>query len=155
MGKKPKNLIPQKLQLLKFASPQGPLTPEQISSEIKKLVPFFQRMGFTNFLILGYRVPTETEKKEKKLTGEIPYAFPFFKNSFEAAAVVHDFDEMLRRKNEDMLLSGQLQMEETNAGIRVGSPPLSQGVEVEKRPEGRQLPGPDPVPRPDPGTQKE
>jgi len=155
MSKKQKNLIPQKPQLVKFAAPRGPLTAEQIGVELKKLVPFFQRLGFTNFLVLGYRIPTEIEVKERKLTGEIPYCFPFFPNSFETAAVVHDFDEMLRRKNEDLFLSGKISMEGSNgSSVRVGSPPDPQGVEVEKRPEGGQFPGLSFVPGPGAGTEE-
>jgi len=151
MKKNKMKLIPGKPQLMKFVAPAGPLTPEQMGEELKKLVPYFHRLGFTNFLILGYRKPLEAEVKDKKIVGEIPYCFPYFANSFEAASLVHDFGELLKMKNEELYLRGQLPVEETSVGIRRRSAPDTPGVEVEKRPERGQLQGPAPVAAPDPG----
>jgi len=152
MKKTKKNMIPGKPQLMKFVAPSVPLTPEQMGIELKKLVPYFHRLGFTNFMILGYRKPLESEVKEKKIVGEIPYCFPYFANSFEAASLVHDFSEMLKMKNEELYLRGQLPVEETSAGIRRRPTPDTPGVEIEKRPEGGLVPGPVPIAGTDLGT---
>ena len=151
MGKKKHanlSLIPGKPQLMKFVAPVGPLSPEQISAELKKLVPYLQRLGLTNFMVLGYRKPLPEDNEKRKIVGEIPYCFPYFSTSFEAASLVHDFNEMLKQKNEELFLKGQLPVKEKNADIRSRPAPDPKGVEEPKRPEGGLIPGPDPAPGP-------
>jgi len=99
--KKNRRTQPQKKRQSKFASkPSPPQSPsfEKIQKLLRQMTPHIQAVGFSNFVLVGYRrIPANEQEKYGGAT-EAPFYFYNFPHLEEAGAILDWASEDAKRK---------------------------------------------------------
>jgi len=84
---RPKNK-PRSSKFTRLPGKQLAPTYEELTRELKKLVPHLEQNGFNNFVLIGYRRVPESERVKYGGAEEAPFYFYYFPQLFPAGAVV-------------------------------------------------------------------